>query len=162
MKVRDFVPTIYYVQPTKIFNTEVNSNGAGRPQEIVDGEGCKSDSGRQMAIKQRITLKCKAGWTLASGDKRKMNPNELALAGCLTLGLFTTALAQGAPTGKPIVQVKPKAIMGCKLVGTVKGTKIWSGDCVEIIEIRGTTPEAATPSTLPERAAGAIPPGQKQ
>jgi len=27
--------------------------------------------------------------------------------------------------GKPLVQAKPKASVGCKLVGTVKGTKLW-------------------------------------
>ena len=47
------------------------------------------------------------------------------------------AVAQGAPPakkptvgGKPIVQAKPSAPMGCKLIGTVKSTKIWAGDCV--------------------------------
>ena len=43
------------------------------------------------------------------------------------------AMAQAAPPkvgNKPLVQVKPKAPMGCKLVGTVKGTKIWAGDCI--------------------------------
>jgi hypothetical protein len=64
--------------------------------------------------------------------------------------------AQGAvpakrPTvgGKPIVQVKPSAPMGCKFVGTVKGTKLWAGDCTASPELRTTTtPEdkAATPS----------------
>jgi hypothetical protein len=52
-----------------------------------------------------------------------------------------TAFAQSAPPkvgNKPLVQVKPKEPMGCKLVGTVKGTKLWAGDCVGL-EIRGTT-----------------------
>src|SRR3981189_3951574 len=31
---------------------------------------------------------------------------------------------------KPLVLVKPKEPTGCKLVGTVKGTKLWAGDCV--------------------------------
>jgi hypothetical protein len=39
---------------------------------------------------------------------------------------------------KPLVQVKPKEPMGCKLVGTVKGTKLWAGDCVAS-ELRGAT-----------------------
>ena len=49
------------------------------------------------------------------------------------------AMAQAAPPkvgNKPLVQVKPKAPMGCKLVGTVKGTKIWAGDCIAN-ELRG-------------------------
>ena len=39
---------------------------------------------------------------------------------------------------KPLVQPKPKEPMGCKLVGTVKGTKLWAGDCMGP-ELRGTT-----------------------
>ena len=57
------------------------------------------------------------------------------------------AVAQGAPPakkptvgGRPIVQAKPSTPMGCKLVGTVKGTKIWAGDCVGASELRGATP----------------------
>jgi len=61
---------------------------------------------------------------------------------------------------KQLVQVKPKEPMGCKLVGTVKGTKLWAGDCVGS-ELRGTTPATETQS-LPERATGVIPSGQKQ
>jgi hypothetical protein len=64
-----------------------------------------------------------------------------------------TAVAQGAPPAKkptvgrkPIVQAKPSTPMGCKLVGTVKGTKIWAGDCVGASELRGSTPvEEASP-----------------
>lgn len=72
------------------------------------------------------------------------------------------AMAQAAPPkvgNKPLVQVKPKAPMGCKLVGTVKGTKLWAGDCTSS-ELRGTAPAAETPS-VPAQATGAIPPGQK-
>ena len=69
----------------------------------------------------------------------------------------TSAYAQAAPPkvgNKPLVQVKP---MGCKLVGTVRGTKLWAGDCLGS-ELRGTTTITETQS-LPERATGAIPPG---
>jgi len=75
----------------------------------------------------------------------------------------TSAYAQDAPSkvgNKPLVQVKPKGPTGCKLVGTVKGTKLWAGDCVGL-ELRGTTPATETQS-LPERAPAAIPPGQKE
>jgi hypothetical protein len=44
-----------------------------------------------------------------------------------------TALAQTAPPtvgNKPLVQVKPKSVMGCKQVGAVQGTKLWAGNCV--------------------------------
>ena len=46
--------------------------------------------------------------------------------------LSAPAFAQTAAPrdgGKPLKQVKPSAL-GCKLVGTVKGTKLWAGDCV--------------------------------
>ncbi len=54
--------------------------------------------------------------------------------------------------GKPLKQVKPLAPMGCKLVGTVKGTKLWAGDCVAASELRGTTPtpEPEAPAQAPE------------
>ena len=57
------------------------------------------------------------------------------------------AMAQAAPPkvgNKPLVQVKPKAPMGCKLVGTVKGTKIWAGDCIAN-ELRGEQTAPAAP-----------------
>jgi hypothetical protein len=73
------------------------------------------------------------------------------------------ALAQDAVRkvgNRPLYQVKPKVPEGCKLVESVKGTKLWAGDCISS-ELRGTTPAAETQS-LPERAAGVVPPGQKQ
>jgi hypothetical protein len=44
----------------------------------------------------------------------------------------STAFAQDAPKvgSKPLAQVKPKGPVGCKMVGTVKGTKLWAGECV--------------------------------
>ena len=57
-----------------------------------------------------------------------------------------TAFAQSAPPkvgNKPLVQVKPKEPMGCKLVGTVRGTKLWAGDCVGS-ELRGSTTTTET------------------
>jgi hypothetical protein len=74
-----------------------------------------------------------------------------------------TAFAQSAAPkvgNKPLVQVKPKEPMGCKLVGTVRGTKLWAGDCVGL-ELRGATTTTETQS-LPERATEVIPPGQKE
>jgi hypothetical protein len=52
----------------------------------------------------------------------------------------TSAYAQDAPPkvgNKPLAQVRPKEPMGCKLVGTVKGTKLWAGDCAAASELRG-------------------------
>ncbi len=79
------------------------------------------------------------------------------------IGLSGSAFAQTAAPkvrAKPLAQVKPLAPLGCKLVGTVKGTKIWAGDCAAASELRGTTPaaEPATPAPTPE----ANPPAAKQ
>jgi hypothetical protein len=75
------------------------------------------------------------------------------------ISISGTAVAQGAPPakkpmvrGKPIVQAKPSAPMGCKLVGTVKGTKIWAGDCVGASELRGATPADDVSSPPPVAA----------
>jgi hypothetical protein len=79
------------------------------------------------------------------------------------ISFSATAFAQTAPPkigSKPLVQVKPNRPTGCRLVGTVKGTKLWAGDCLSS-ELRGTTPATETQS-LPEGATGAIPSGQKQ
>jgi hypothetical protein len=78
--------------------------------------------------------------------------------------LSTSAYAQNASPkvgNKPLVQVKPKEPIGCKLVGTVKGTKLWAGDCTGPAELRGSGTATETQS-LPERAGAVIPPGQKQ
>ena len=79
------------------------------------------------------------------------------------IGFSATAFAQSAPKvgNRPLAQVKPKEPIGCKLVGTVRGTKLWAGDCTSSDDLRGTTPAAETES-LPERATATIPPGQKQ
>ena len=73
----------------------------------------------------------------------------------------TTAFAQDAPPkvgGKLLVQVKPKAPQGCKLVGTVRGTKLWAGDCT-VSETGSANLE--TPPPLGAQAAGTIPSGPK-
>jgi hypothetical protein len=79
------------------------------------------------------------------------------------INFSATAFAQSAPPkvgNKPLVQVKPKEPMGCKLVGMVKGTKLWAGDCVAS-ELRGSAPAAET-NPLSEQDIEAIPPGQKK
>ncbi len=78
-----------------------------------------------------------------------------------TICFSASALAQtGAPKvgGKPLKQVKPVAPMGCKLVGTVKGTKLWAGDCAPASELRGSTP-AVEPSA-PAQPSEANPPAE--
>jgi hypothetical protein len=80
---------------------------------------------------------------------------------CFSATAFAQTPAPKAP--KPQGQPKSQTQMGCKLVGTARGTKIWAGDCMDAAGLRGAAPasEAAAPS-LPEQAAGVIPPGQKQ
>jgi hypothetical protein len=83
------------------------------------------------------------------------------------LFISTSAFAQsaapkaGAPLvgDKPLVQVKPKAPIGCKLVGTVKGTKLWAGDCAAASEPGSAAVETTPP--LAAQAVEAIPSGQK-
>ena len=73
------------------------------------------------------------------------------------------AFAQNAPpkVGKNLpAQVKPKEPTGCKLVGTVRGTKLWAGDCVGS-ELRGSTTTPETQDLL-ERATGAVTPDLKE
>ena len=89
---------------------------------------------------------------------------RLLLIVAAIIGFSASAFAQTAAPkvgGKPLKQVKPAAPMGCKLVGTVRGTKIWAGDCVSSDHLRDSAPATETQS-LPERATGVIPPGQKQ
>jgi len=74
------------------------------------------------------------------------------------------AFAQDAPPkvgNKPLVQVKPKEPMGCKLVGTVKGTKLWAGDCAAASELRGTMP-SVEPAAPPAPDVGPNAPAEKQ
>ena len=85
-----------------------------------------------------------------------------ALAGVLVLLLATDAFAQSAQpngTSKPPAKAKPQAAAGCELVGTVKGTRLWAGDCADAARLRGS--DSPSPSLL-EQAGAAIPPGQKQ
>jgi hypothetical protein len=78
------------------------------------------------------------------------------------ISFSTAALAQGPSVGgKPLAQVKPKEPMGCKLVGTVRGTKLWAGDCTSSTDQRAAAPATET-QPLTERATGVIPPGQSQ
>jgi hypothetical protein len=90
---------------------------------------------------------------------------------CLAMLLVPTiALAQGAtpakrPTvnAKPSVQSKqPRAPVGCKLVGTVKGTKLWAGECAAPPELRAGTPaDESSPTSVPDATGGATPKDQQ-
>ena len=55
------------------------------------------------------------------------------------------AFAQDATPKAGAKQAKPKEPMGCKFVGTVKGTKLWAGDCA------GSEPRGAQPAAEPKQ-----------
>jgi hypothetical protein len=103
--------------------------------------------------------------SLQRSERRKAK-GELTMRSLLILIAIcfsATALAQSAPPkagNKALVQVKPKAPMGCKFVGTVRGTKLWAGDCVgsELSSSTTTTENQA----LPKEAPGSITPDQKE
>ncbi|SFJ45862.1 hypothetical protein SAMN05216525_125118 [Bradyrhizobium sp. Gha] len=85
-----------------------------------------------------------------------MMPLILAAA---ILGFSASALAQTAAPKAPAMPkgaAKPhKSLpLGCKLVGTVKGTRLWAGDCVAPSELRGSPeaePEAPAPAEEPAK-----------
>ena len=63
--------------------------------------------------------------------------------------LSTTAFAQGSAGNKRVARVKPKEPTACELVGTVRGTKLWAGDCVGVELLKDpieTPPEQSPPS----------------
>jgi hypothetical protein len=68
----------------------------------------------------------------------------LVLAAIVGFSGYASAQTAAPNSGKPLKRVTPSAPMGCKLVGTVKGTKIWAGDCTP--ELRGTTTSPVEPS----------------
>jgi hypothetical protein len=87
----------------------------------------------------------------------------------ITVCFSAAAFAQSPPpkAGKARAQPKAQTPMGCKLVGTVKGTKIWAGDCADAAGLRGAVPAAApaaegAPLSPTEPAASPVLPDQKQ
>ena len=83
---------------------------------------------------------------------------KLALAIVLMLAFTESCFAQTTPNAgkKPSAQAKPQSASGCKLVGTVKGIKLWAGDCVAPEQLRGSVP-----TEPPVSDQGAAPAGQK-
>ena len=73
--------------------------------------------------------------------------------------LFATSAARAQsppPTAgkKPLIQVWSQGPPGCKLVGRVKGTKLWAGDCEAAL--KGPSSIDAAPET------NAVPPNEKE
>jgi hypothetical protein len=63
---------------------------------------------------------------------------------CFSATAFAQSPSPKSGKKPPLAQAKPKEPMGCKLVGTVKGTKIWAGDCTDAAALRGVAPAAET------------------
>jgi hypothetical protein len=95
-------------------------------------------------------------WSLLKAKKELWYCGETTM-GVLLILVVISISANAAPAqdaapkigNRPLYQVKPKALEGCKLVGTIKGAKLWDGDCISS-QLRGTTPAVETQS-LPER-----------
>jgi len=51
--------------------------------------------------------------------------------------------------------------VGCKLVGTVKGTKLWAGECTSLELRTGTPAEESSPTSTPDTTGGAAPKDQQ-
>jgi hypothetical protein len=83
----------------------------------------------------------KSIWVMAKG---KMTMRFLIILGAICFS--ANAFAQDAPPKAGTKTVKPKEPMGCKFVGTVKGTKLWAGDCAGPV-LSGSAPatEANSP-----------------
>jgi hypothetical protein len=68
--------------------------------------------------------------------------------------VFSTGAFAQAPSpkvgAKPLVQVKPTVPVGCKLFGTVKGTKLWAGDCVAN-DLRGSSMPTSSVSSVEDK-----------
>jgi hypothetical protein len=116
------------------------------------------------------TLRCGAvgdslGRLVEIGLKEKAKMNRKAFLGLAALLFAPGSFAQSAQpqvAAQPPMHAKPQGPMGCKLVGTVRGTKLWAGECIDAAAtLRGVeTTAETTPPALPTQAGAAIPPGQ--
>jgi hypothetical protein len=78
----------------------------------------------------------------------------------LFVGLIALVLSSGAyaqashskAAAKPLARAKAHGLpMGCKLVGTVRGTKLWAGDCTNAVAPAAAEPtEPAEPVPAPD------------
>jgi hypothetical protein len=80
----------------------------------------------------------------------------ILIAVCFSANAHAQTTTPPKVGNKPLAQVKPQAPMGCRLVGTVKGTKLWAGECVAATELRAAAPTGETePQPSPAQATGA-------
>lgn len=90
------------------------------------------------------------------------------LVGLAAVLVSSASFAQGsAPKvgNRPLIQVKPKPkpFEGCKLVGTVRGTRLWAGDCVSAPELKTNSlhPEDPAKGSDPANADSGTPEGKQ-
>jgi hypothetical protein len=78
----------------------------------------------------------------------------------IAIGYSSIAFAQ-APSinAKRQLHAGAQEPTGCKHVGTVKGIKLWAGDCVSSNELRASAP-ASEAQQPPSDGAETAPPGQ--
>jgi hypothetical protein len=91
-----------------------------------------------------------------------MKPYLLAAALIVSTGVYAQDAAKPLTMGgKSTARMKPKSPAGCTLVGTVRGTKLWAGDCTAPDQLRSSVPATDSGQPPPPDPSGAIPPGQK-
>ena len=118
------------VRPVQVYN------GPGRVQEAPI---LRNPAARPAERECSAGTPCILPQIGSGGPKGEFEMRSLLIL--LAICISGTAFAQNAPPkvgSKALVQAKPRAPMGCKLVRTVRGTKLWAGDCVGT-ELRGST-----------------------
>ena len=121
-----------------------------------------SQRGPQSANVLRI-FSCNQPPSGSGGVVRQNGASMRSLFILVAICFSGTVFAQSAPPkvgNKALIQVKPKAPTGCKFVGTVRGTKLWAGDCAGP-ELRGSTTTTEN-QALPEEPTGSITPDPKE
>ena len=128
----------------------------------ISGQGSTRDETIEKAKKEPLRALSKSNASsMIQSEKIAMISRPAAIVAFVIalISVSSCALAQGAPAakkpsvrGKPFVQAKPVTPMGCKLVGSVRGTKIWAGDCVGATELRGSQPAGELSSPPPTGA----------
>ena len=89
---------------------------------------------------------------------------KIALTSLLVIGSIGSAFAQTAPNAakKSSAHAKSQPVVGCKLVGTVRGTKLWAGDCAAPDQLRSSvTAIQSNEPPVPDQTATVAPADQK-
>src|SRR6266550_1457330 len=82
------------------------------------------------AVCWRLRIRCGAPRKPAKAGRKYHEEIGFNDISCRCLGGLQLCADLPKPGKESLVQAKSKQSTGCKLVGTVKGTKLWAGDCV--------------------------------